>query len=392
MKICTVISEYNPFHNGHLKHLEHIRNNLKPDFIIVIMSGNFTQRGEIAIINKYDRAKHAVLGGADMVIELPAVFCSQNAEVFAKGALSVLSKLPGEKTLCFGGESDDACALKKLARLTCEESEEYKAVLKQQLSLGNSYITARKNALTMLYSNKDYDFSLLDSPNNVLAIEYVKAIIQNNYDFDINILKRQDNGYSNKVLSKHYSSSLSIRNAILTNSLKKIKKVVPSYTYVDLPKTIENGDSAIIYSLLNASKEKLKNLPDCVEGIENKIKEVILYNFTIKDVVSKLNTKRYTDARFKRILINNLLNIEKSFVLECLSNPLYFRVLAIKKGSERLLTEIANNNTLPIIERKSSISKLENTALKCFYKDVFASNVYNVIKREYNGDFQMKII
>ena len=107
MKIAGIVAEYNPFHNGHLKQLRHIKNNLKPDYTIVIMSGNFTQRGDVALLDKYTRASHAILGGADLVLELPQVFACQNAEVFSKGALSILSKLPGEKTLCFGAEKDN---------------------------------------------------------------------------------------------------------------------------------------------------------------------------------------------------------------------------------------------------------------------------------------------
>ena len=183
MKICTVIAEYNPFHNGHLKQLNYIKKELQPDYTIVIMSGNFTQRGDIAILDKYTRASHAILGGADLVLELPQVFACQNAEVFSKGALSILSKLPGEKTLCFGAENDNLDDFINLAKVLNNETKEYKRLLKENLSQGNSFIIARKKSLENLYKNSNLNLSLLDSPNNILGLEYIKAILKKHLKF-----------------------------------------------------------------------------------------------------------------------------------------------------------------------------------------------------------------
>ncbi len=390
MKICTVIAEYNPFHNGHLKQLEYIKNTLKPDYVIVIMSGNFTERGDVAILDKYTRASHAVLGGADLVLELPQVFASQNAEVFSKGALSILSKLPGEKTLCFGAENDNLDSFISLAKVLNNETSDYKRLLKEYLKQGNSFIVARRKALSDLYSN--LDLSLLDKPNNILGLEYVKAILLNNYDFNINVLKRQDSGFNNDTLSGEFSSALSIRTAISNGEIEKTKKALPLFTYNDLPSKIYNGDSEILYALLNSDKEYLKKIPDCIEGLENKLKTALYDSFSVEEIIQKVATKRYTDARIRRILINNLLGIDKDFVKKCLKTPLYFRVLAIKKGKEKLLKALDNANTLPIIERKSSISKLDGISLDCIKKDIFASDVYSIITRTRYGQLIMKKI
>ena len=388
MKICTVIAEYNPFHNGHLKQLEYIKNNLKPDYVIVIMSGNFTERGDVAILDKYTRASHAVLGGADLVLELPQVFASQNAEVFSKGALSILSKLPGEKTLCFGAENDNLDSFITLSKILNNETSEYKRLLKENLKQGKSYILARRQALNTLY--KDVDLTLLDKPNNILGLEYVKSILKNNYEFNICILKREDNGFNWDKLDGEFSSALSIRTAISNGEIEKTKNALPLFTYSNLPSKIYNGDSEILYALLNTTKEDLKKIPDCIEGLENKLKTALYDSFSVEQLLEKVNTKRYTDARIRRILINNLLNIDKTFVKKCLKTPLYFRVLAVKKGKEKLLKELNNANTLPVIERKSSINKLSDVALKCLEKDLFANEVYSLITKSRYGDLIMK--
>ncbi len=392
MKICTVIAEYNPFHNGHLKQLQYIRSTLKPDYVIVIMSGNFTERGDVAILDKYTRASHAVLGGADLVLELPQVFSTQNAEVFSKGALSILSKIPGEKTLCFGAENDNLNSFIKLAKVLNNETAEYKRVLKEYLNDGASYILARKQAISTVYKDSDLDLTLLDKPNNILGLEYVKAILDKGYDFNINILKRLDNGYNSEKLNGEFSSALSIRTALIKGEVDKIKNTLPPYVFNDLPKKIYNGDSEILYALLQASKDELKQVPDCIEGLENKLKNSLSECFSVDDIIKKLNTKRYTDARIRRILINNLLKIDSNFVIKCLKTPLYFRVLALKKGNEQLLKELKNANTLPVIERKSSLNKLSDTALLCMNKDVFANDVYSLITKTHYGELIMKKI
>ncbi len=391
MKICTIIAEYNPFHNGHLRQLRYVKSTLKPDYVIVIMSGCFTERGDVAILDKYTRASHAILGGADLVLELPQVFASENAEVFSKGALNILSKLPGEKTLCFGAENDNLQDFINLAKILMNETSEYKQLLKENLSSGLSYVLARKHAIIKLYSDSNLDLSLLDHPNNILGLEYVKAILEKGYDFNIEILKRQDNGFNNDKIDGEFSSALSIRKAILDGKTDKITNAVPVFTFKDLPTKLYDANSEILYALHSVNKEQLKQVPDCTEGLENKLKNALKESFSVDELIKNVNTKRYTDARIKRILVNNLLKIDKTFVKKCLKSNLYFRVLAIKKGSEKLLKEL-NLTTLPVIERKSSLSKLKGTALKCIEKDIFASQLYGIITKRKYGELIMKKI
>ena len=178
MKICSCIAEYNPFHLGHLKHIDYIKTVLGADKVIVVMSGNFTQRGEPAVLDKFTRAKHAIIAGADLVIELPTVFATANAETFATGAVNLIHSLGCVDQLCFGVESGDKNAYLTLATALANESKEYKKALKEKLESGISLAKAKFEALKML-DNAEYDANLLSSPNNILGLEYTKALIKN---------------------------------------------------------------------------------------------------------------------------------------------------------------------------------------------------------------------
>ncbi|MBO5927030.1 MAG: nucleotidyltransferase family protein [Clostridia bacterium] len=303
MKICAIICEYNPLHYGHIRQINFIKENIKPDIIAVILSGNFTERGECAVSDKYTRASWAIQAGADVVFELPTVFATSNAEIFAKGALKLVNALPGEKVLCFGTETDDATKLIEIAKTMLVESEDYKFNLKNELKKGVSYAKARYCALEK--TNPELDLAPLLSPNNVLGVEYIKAILQNNYNVSIKTIKRDSDFNESKIIKKS-PSALSIRNAILSGKKYKCKNAVPKYVYKDLPNKLPDFSREIIYSLLSQSKEDLRRLPDLSEGLENKIKALIKDNFDLNDLISKLKSKRYTETRLKRILFASL--------------------------------------------------------------------------------------
>ena len=182
MKICACICEYNPFHLGHLKHIDYIKTVLGAEKVIVVMSGNFTQRGEPAVLDKFTRAKHAIIAGADLVIELPTVFATANAETFATGAVNLIHSLGCVDGLCFGVESGDKDAYLKLARAMNDESKEFKKALKEKLDSGISLAKAKFEALKSL-NDTEFDASLISTPNNILGLEYTKAILKNKRTF-----------------------------------------------------------------------------------------------------------------------------------------------------------------------------------------------------------------
>ncbi len=388
LKICVAICEYNPLHIGHTKHLNFIKEEIKPDVLAVILSGNFTQRGEAAIVDKYTRAIWAIKSGADIVFELPTVFATGNAEIFAKGALKLINALPDEKILCFGTESDNISDLIDVAKVTAIESKEYKAALKEELDSGIPFAKARYNAIAK--TNPEINVESVLTPNNILGVEYIKAILQNNYDVKIKTLKR-DGSYNDKSIKNDNPSALSIRTAISENKKSKTKSAVPSFVYKELPNKLPDFSKQIVYSLLTCDKEYLKKLPDVSEGLENKIKAIIKDNHSTKALIQKLKTKRYTETRLNRILTSALLKIESSFVKECLSSDLYLKVLAINKDKQDVLS-LLSKSKYPIITRKNDYLKLSSTALECFNKDVFATDLYNAETGKKTNEFEMKLV
>ena len=376
MKFCFLIAEYNPFHNGHLRHIEHIKNDLGAEKVIVIMSGNFTQRGEMAILDKYTRARHAIIAGADMVIELPTVFANGNAETFAKGAINIISSLGVEGGLCFGVESGLKDDYLKLARALNDESKEYKNALKEHLESGVSLAKAKFLALKDT-SDGEFNEDLISSPNNILGIEYTKAILKNNLSLEIFPFER-NSCHNDLTLKKGITSASSIRNALLLNKKGKVKKCLPKFVFKDLKPLNANFENMLLTALLLSSSEKLKDLPDCTEGLENRIKALSKDNLNLEQLIEKISTKRYTKARIRRILVANLLSITNDTTFDALNSKLYAKVLAVNESAKDLISLLSSTSSVPLITRKSDVVNLKKTAEKIFKIDPLAVDLYNL--------------
>ena len=387
MKICLAVCEYNPLHNGHLKHLDAIRRDISPDYTVIIMSGNFTQRGEIAIMDKFTRARHAVLAGADCVLELPTVFACGNAEIFAKGAIHLLKHLPGEKVLCFGAESGVAEDFYLAAKTLSSESKEFKKLLKTQLNEGVSFAKAKVAALEQM--DIGFDIDLLKSPNNILGVEYARAVYESGADIALHPIVRQGAGFKDTELYENLSSASAIRTAILEGKKRQIKSNLPKYVYNDLPKALPCADELTFYSLIMSDKKLLQGICDCTEGLENRIKSCLKDSKTLAELKEKLITKRYTGARINRILTSSLLSISEGLIRKCLKNPLYLNILAVKDGSEGLLSAIRKECKIPLITRKNDISALSSTALECFEKDITANDIYGLVTGIKTNEYMM---
>ena len=376
MKFCFLIAEYNPFHNGHLRHIEHIKNDLGAEKVIVIMSGNFTQRGEMAILDKYTRARHAIIAGADMVIELPTVFANGNAETFAKGAINIISSLGVEGGLCFGVESGLKDDYLKLARALNDESKEYKNALKEHLESGVSLAKAKFLALKDT-SDGEFNEELISSPNNILGIEYTKAILKNNLSLEIFPFER-NSCHNDLTLKKGITSASSIRNALLLNKKGKVKKCLPKFVFKDLKPLNSNFENMLLTALLLSSSEKLKDLPDCTEGLENRIKALSKDNLNLEQLIEKISTKRYTKARIRRILVANLLSITNDTTFDALNSKLYAKVLAVNESAKDLISLLSSTSSVPLITRKSDVVNLKKTAEKIFKIDTLAVDLFNL--------------
>ena len=368
MKICTIICEYNPFHNGHLYQLREAKARSGADVLLCLMSGNFVQRGESAVCDKFTRAKHAILGGADVVIELPTLFATSNAELFAKGAISLLSSIPSATTLSFGAEIADKQAFLSTAKALLNEPLEISNKIKKNVALGMSYAKARADAWSEILPPQ-----LLQSPNSILGLEYTKAIFESQSSLDILPIERVGGGYKDHDMQTIYSSATAIRTAIANRT--DFKGQVPDFVYPDLPKELETTlDSLEKYAILLKSKEEIAKVLDCTEGLENAFKRAAVESAPL---YTQLTSSRYTASRIRRIALQNLLNIDKDLIQEALNAPLYLRILAVNKKCNEVLSSLAQSG-LPILARAHDEDCLTGVSKKVYEIDIFAEKIYSL--------------
>lgn len=380
MKICAVICEFNPFHNGHKLLIERAKKLTACDSVLCIMSGNFTQRAEACVFDKFTRAKHAVLNGADCVLELPVPFATSAAEIFAKGAIKILSSIPDVKTLCFGCEKGDAETFLKAAKILLSESEKFKNVLYDGLKSGESYTKCLEKAFVACGGEQNF----LNSPNNILGVEYAKAILSCGADIEILPIKRRGAGYSDTELKDGYSSASAIRNSLFNgvngeNRNEKLKNNVPEKVFSDLPFACKcNGFEDILrYALINTDAAELKKTAGCSEGIENLLKRC--ENLNCEEIISRATSRRYPSSRIKRILLQNALNVTAEDINLCLSNDLYLRPLAVKEQRADEIFSALAKSAYPTVVKFSDRERLNNAGINCLNKDIFADKVYSIL-------------
>ena len=324
MEICAIICEFNPFHNGHKYLIEQAKKLTGCDAVICVMSGSFTQRGEICRTDKFLRAKHAVLCGADCVLELPAPFAVAPAEIFARGAVKIISALPNVKYLAFGAES---CGdFESAAKILCNESDEFKSALNAGLDDGDSYI----RSLSAAFEKCGGAEGLLSSPNNILGVEYAKAVLQSGADIKLVPVKRIGAGYSDGELAGEYSSARGIRE---NADNPEVKQSMPECSYVDFIGSRDNTarfEQMAVDCLFTCDKENLKRVYGCTEGLENRLKNLAFGN-SFGDIVELAASKRYSKARIRRILCGNLLGLYADNAEKFLQSDLPANILAVKK-------------------------------------------------------------
>ena len=380
MKFCAVICEYNPFHNGHLYQLNQIRQESGCDKILCVMSGNFTQRGEAALLSKYERARHAIENGADIVLELPTAFAVAPAEIFARGAISLIASIPSVTTLAFGCESGDKEQFVSAARATLSESKEFKSLMKESMKSGTSYVKARTDAVLSL--NSDIDEAMLTSPNNILGVEYCRSLLIKGSEITPLPIPRVGGGYADTSMLADFSSATALRGALLMQKRPKkaLKRNLPKNVYKALeawqPCAFE---TAVLTALLSAPAEAISECTDCAEGLENRLQAMTRSNPEYNAMLKKTVSKRYTLSRLKRILCQNFLGLKLKDAKDYLASPLYLNVLGVEKTEgENILSELSKS-LLPLIVRKSDALTLKKSALACFEKDAQVNDIYNVL-------------
>ncbi len=390
MKFCAVICEYDPFHNGHAYQLREMKKLSGADAALCLMSGNFTQRGEAAIADKYTRARHAVENGADAVLELPAAFATAPAELFARGAVHILASLPCVTTLAFGCESGDKESFLAAARASLAEDKAFKAALKENMKDGESYLRARIK--TVLALNGDVDESLFSSPNNLLGTEYCRALLAEKCAAEPLPIPRVGAGYADVALGKNFSSATALRAVLRSDPDRKAKRALrrnlPPSVFADLDvRPIPYGQAALC-ALLRADEETIAATPDCSEGLENKLKSLARSNPDYDGLVRKVVSKRYTLSRVKRILMQNFLEITLKEVRAFAEAPLYVRTLAVRKErAEDILASLAQGK-FPLVVRKSDALALKKEAAACFGMDMRANDLYCALTGVHRGEYE----
>ena len=408
--VLGIIAEYNPFHNGHLHHLIESKKITKSDYCIAVMSGNFTQRGEVSIVDKWEKAKMALNNGIDLVIELPTLYAISSAENFAAGAIKILDSLKIVDYISFGSESNDLSLLDDIANVLAFEPSKYKSLLSHELARGESFPKARENAV-MMYLNDIRRFAnVLSSPNNILGIEYLKSLKRLKSNIQPLTIKREGSKYNDSTIpsGSRFASATAIRNLCQsTNDITPVQRFVPEATFDILENNIKKGnfiknlstfDKEIIYTLRKMSITEISNLPDVSEGLEFSIKNAANQCNSVIELLSIIKSKRYTQTRLQRILLYSILGITKKDIEISSSTIPYIRVLGFNDKGQELLSQISKENRkLEIITSvKKFTDKKLNTNLKLMMdKDIWATNVYTLgfeYESKANLDYTHKLI
>ena len=348
-KVVGIIAEYNPFHNGHSYHIQNTKAQTGADFVVAVMTGNFTQRGNTSVINKWEKTKMALNGDADLVIELPTIYSISSAENFASGAVKILNELGIVDTISFGMEADDVSTLNNIANVLVNEPPEYRAILEHELGKGNSFPKARENALMMYLNDIKRYANVVKGSNNILAIEYLKALKKQKSSLVPFGVKREKVYYNSTKIIDEYASATGIRNLLLHNQLEEVRKVVPAKSYSILLNNLRQGtyvldiiayNDEIIYKLRSMTVKQIANLPDVSEGMEYLIKDVSNKTNNLIELINGIKSKRYTQTRIQRILLYALLGITKKDMEMSKKITPYIRVLGCSEKGKMLLSQI----------------------------------------------------
>lgn len=383
MKIAGIIAEYNPFHNGHAHHIARTREKTGCDFVVVCMDGSYTQRGEAACLDKWMRARAALLCGADAVFELPALYAVRTADVFARGGTAILGKL-GCDVLSFGSECADENLLHQLARLRASEPAEISAAIREGLEQGKSHARARGEAIAA-YLNMDEQS--LNAPNLTLGAEYIRAIQELGLGMETCIVERIG-GYHDAALGEIASAS-AIRAAVRRG--EDAKKAVPEF--IDLGKIarMHAPDDLLLHALRGMTEAQIAALPDVDEGLEKRLTKCVREASTREALLEMLKCKRYTHARLSRLCAHALLGLTRELAQR---HPLpeYARLIGLRKDAKGLMAELKERSSLPIISDAVQLAENEIFLLECRATDLRALQCNDAEDRKAGQEFTKKFV
>ncbi len=360
-----IIAEYNPFHKGHMYHINETKKITDND-IVVIMSGNFVQRGEPAMTDKHTRAKMALRNGVSLVIELPVEYATGSADVFAKGAVNILDATGIIDTLSFGSEQGSTDIFDKISDILNNEPNTFKELIKNYLNSGLSYPSARTKALEE-YMSLNLDF--MNRSNNILALEYIRQLKKLNSSIKPVTVERIVSEYNSRSLSGEISSASAIRQALLDKDISALDSIPENC--IDLIKDkkipqLNDYTSILSYILCTRSPSEISEYADITEGLENRILNTEFNS--IDELITKTKTKRYTYSKLQKAILHIILGITKK---DQQADPKYIRVLGFRKDKKYLLKELTEKASLPII---MNVKENENL-LK---REIIATDIYNI--------------
>ncbi|MBQ9019217.1 MAG: nucleotidyltransferase [Bacilli bacterium] len=360
MKMIGIIAEYNPFHNGHLYHINEIKRKY-PDYgIVLVMAGNYTERGDVSIIDKWKKCEISLKHGIDLVIELPYPFATQSADYFAYGAITILEKLKVEKII-FGSESDNVDVLELIAK-TQIDNDDFEKLVKIYSKFGNNYPTAVSLALNDLVNKK------IDTPNDLLGVSYIKTILKNNYNIKYETIKRINN-YHDKDLSSEISSASAIREALKNNL--DVSEQLPHDTlnYYNELHFIDDYFDILKYKIITECDLSIYNTVE--EGIDKLLKKNISKVNSYDELIKSIKSKRYTYNKISRMLLHILCNFTKE-KKELFNDVTYIRILGFNDTGKKYLNLIKKDIDIPII---SKITKNKDPMLEF---ELETTNIYNI--------------
>ena len=348
MKIAVIISEYNPFHNGHKYQIDMLKK--KYDSVIAIMSGNFVQRGDIAVCDKWTRAKAALINGIDLVIELPVIYALNSAERFARGAVKIAHELGVAESLCFGSECGNIEEIESAAEILNNEPEEVSERIAKYIKEGMSYPSARALAYEEIINPE-----LLSGSNNILGIEYVRALKKIDSAIRPETIKRIGAGYNEIGYDGIFNSASGIRK-LIKNS-EDYRKYMPKTAWEIFNKaskfSAEGLTDILKYSIISRGKEYIAGINDVAEGLENKIYDAARLGGTFEETADLIKSKRYTMSRVRRILFSVILGIDKDIAGR---EPEYIRVLGMNRTGMKILKKMKERAGLPVVVKTADFS------------------------------------
>lgn len=399
MKTVGLITEYNPFHNGHAYHIEKAKMLTGADRVIVVMSGDFVQRGAPAVMPKHLRTESALLSGASLIIELPVCFATGSAEYFAQGSISLLNRLGCIDSICFGSECGDLHLLKEIAQILADEPIEYQTALKQALKEGASFPAARQEALN-IYSDKYSE--ILASPNNILGIEYLKALAKIHSKMEPFTIKRIGAGYHDMDIDGQFSSATAIRSDIYqladVNSsseslpLTHIQTQVPSSCHELMKKNyqtrypVKADDFSLLLKakLLSETAGSLSHYLDMSPELANRILRLRNDYLSFEQFCDLLKTKELTRSRISRSFIHVLLGITNNWLTAMKAPAPYARILGFRRDHADLLGILKRTSDIPLITSPAR-AVLADTAYQMLELDIYASDLYESVITDLYG-------